>query len=62
MYVFNKAWSKELKVLKKVYITVVAMATMTFQNGVYFSFKSIDPHFLITQMPFFSIYNYPNEF
>ncbi len=41
MYVLNKAWSKKLEILKKVHVTVVAMATMMLQNGGYFPFKVI---------------------
>ncbi len=41
MYVPDKAWSKELGILKKVCLSVVAMATKTFQNGGYFPFKGI---------------------
>ncbi len=32
---------EELEILKKVRVTVVAVATMTFQNGGYFPFKVI---------------------
>ena len=39
MYVLDKAWSEET--LRKVCVTVVAMVTMTFQNGGYFPFKVI---------------------
>ncbi len=41
MYILDKAWSEELEILKKVRMTDVAMATMTFQNGGYFPFKVI---------------------
>ena len=41
MYILDKAWSKELEIFEKVRVTVVAMATMTFQNGGYFPFKVI---------------------
>ena len=33
IYVLDKTWSWELEILKNAYVTVVAMATMTFQNG-----------------------------
>ncbi len=33
MYVLDKAWSEELEILKKVRVTFVAMATMTFQSN-----------------------------
>ncbi len=41
MYILDKAWSEELEILKKVPVTVVAMAAMTFQNSGYFPFKVI---------------------
>jgi hypothetical protein len=36
-----KTTSKEFELLHKNYATAVAMATMTFQDGVYFGFKVI---------------------
>ena len=63
--ILNKTWSGELEILKKAYVTVVAMATMTFQNGGYFPFKVIElenefryPHFLFHEMIPFSFLNY----
>ncbi len=35
----NVVWG--VKILKKAYVTVVAMATTTFQNGGYFPFEVI---------------------
>ncbi len=42
MYVINKAWSKELEILKKSSRNCRCyIATMTFQNGRYFPFEVI---------------------
>jgi hypothetical protein len=55
-----KTISREFEFFHKSYATVVAMATMTFQDRGYFGFKVIssDPQILFHEMIFLSIINY----